>query len=311
MSNVYQVDDPVLNWRYVPGSEYREGDVIYRFNNNGFRDADRNASRPAEGTRVLVLGDSVTVGLGVRWESSFSSRLQQGLGGGTEVVTIAQGGLNTSQEVHLLERNGLGFNPDVVVINFVLNDCDFYSEFKNAGRYVEEADSRIGLLFNMPINPGLKRALKSSALIYFVKGRLEYLKGRLVGGEYTDYFTEIWGSAENRRRVSNSFDRLVQLQTDRGFDIVVLIWPLITDYRGYMFDSVHDWVAQEATSRGFATIDLLSAFSKRPYRDLQVAAEDNVHPNDVGHGIAAEQLLQWFRAGGRVERTSTPTNPKN
>jgi len=298
MSNVYKIDDPVLDWRYVPRSEYREGDVGYHFNSAGFRDAERSVKKPPGIKRLVVLGDSVTVGLGVRWETAFSSYVQGRLGREFEVVTIAQGGLNTPQEVHLLERSGLVYEPDVLVVNFVLNDCDFYSELEGAGDYVAGVNSRIGLLFNMPVDPRLKQMLKSSALIYFVKSRLENVKGRISGREYTDHYTRIWAQEENRRKVTRGFDRLAESQKEHRFEVVVIVWPLITDYPRYGFASIHEWVSQEAEKRGFSSIDLLPAFSGESYRNLQVTAEDNVHPNALGHRIAAERFVAWFRPNG-------------
>jgi hypothetical protein len=144
----------------------------------------------------------------------------------SRVINIAASGLNTPQEVHLLEREGLLYKPDLVVLNFILNDCDFYSTFKGAQRYQAEKDSKIGIL-NLPINPRLKRLFKSSALIYFVKERVEDLKGRLQGIEETDYFTTIWGKDENLQRIVSGFDELARLGKEAPFDVLVIIWPLI------------------------------------------------------------------------------------
>jgi len=74
-----------------------------------------------------------------------------------------------------------------------------------------------------------------------------------------------------------------------------MIWPLMTDYQTYRFGWVHDWVTREARKAGFAVIDLLPQLSSVPYRKLQVSAEDNVHPNALGHRLGAEAFLAWYR----------------
>lgn len=301
ISNIYYVNDPVLDWRYVPNSEHRLGSVTYKYNKSGFRDVDHLVEKPSGVRRIVVVGDSVTEGHGVASTSVFSSILRARLDDNFEVITIAAGGLNTPQEVHLLEQEGLIYKPDIVILNFVLNDCDFYTNFKGILRYTEERDSRIGLL-NVSINPELKRLLKSSALIYFVKERMEELKGRLLETPRADYFSDIWAEQENRKRVVDGFRKLAALAKEDDFDVLVIIWPVITEYNDYGFGFVHEWVKDEADNVGFSMIDLLSSFSKVPYRDLQVSAEDNIHPNALGHKIAAEAFVTWYRGNGVFTR---------
>ncbi len=126
ISNIYEVQDPILDWRYIPNSEVQLGGLVFKYNRAGFRDVDHEVNKPKGITRIMVVGDSVSEGNGVRSEAVFSRALQARLGPGYEVINIAAGGLNTPQEVHLFESEGLQYKPDLVIINFVLNDIDFY-----------------------------------------------------------------------------------------------------------------------------------------------------------------------------------------
>ena len=58
--------------------------------------------------------------------------------------------------------------------------------------------------------------------------------------------------------------------------MLVMIWPLITDYGRYEFQELHRWVGEQARANGFEVIDVLSEFSGVWYRELQASAEDNV-----------------------------------
>jgi lysophospholipase L1-like esterase len=302
ISNIYRVDDAILDWRYVPNSEVQSGRVTYRYNATGFRDVDHEVRKPAGVHRIVVLGDSVTEGYGVDWGEVFAPALQARLGRGHEVINIAAGGLNTPQEVHLLERVGFQYEPDLVVVNFVLNDVDFYTKFDPAVRAADQADSRIAML-NLTVPPGVKRTLKSSAAIYFLRERFEALHGRLTGSDgERDYYEQLWASEANRRKVTEGFARLATLQRQGRFEVVVMIWPLLADYRTYRFARIHEWVAGEATRVGFTSIDLLPRFASRPYRDLQVSAEDSVHPNALGHRLGVDAFLAWHRSVGRANR---------
>lgn len=309
MHNVYFVDDPVLDWRRIPNSVFVEGKIAYKYNKDGFRDVDHRLDKPCGVKRIVVLGDSVTEGYGVEQESSFSGYLQHSLSDKFEVITVALGGLNAPQEVHLLERQGLVYEPDMVVVNFVLNDAGSFSNFKSSKEFAEQKDSRLELI-GLPIHPKLKYTLKSSALIYFLKERMENLVGRLKGVPNVDYYERLWASEDNRLKVLGAFDKLEALRERHGFDVVVVIWPLITDYKGYRLGTIHKWVTLEARKRGFESVDLLPVFSKHPFDDLQVSAEDSTHPNELGHRLAAETFLTWFwdrqalRDAGKSSKTT-------
>ncbi|MCI0558674.1 MAG: SGNH/GDSL hydrolase family protein, partial [Nitrososphaera sp.] len=225
----------------MPNSEYKEGEIVYKYNSSGFRDVEHAEFKPSEVTRIVVLGDSVSEGLGVKAESVFARLLQTGLGDQYEVINVVARALNTPQEVHLLEQEGLKYQPDLVVLNFMLNDCDFYSSLKAARRAEVEHRSRVEML-DISISPSLKRLLKSSAFVFFVHQRVHELKAKLVGMDDKDYYTNLWDNQENRKQVTTAFDRLASLSKQHGFSVTIIVWPLLTNYERYGFRSAHEWV---------------------------------------------------------------------
>jgi lysophospholipase L1-like esterase len=295
IGNIRMVNDSMLNWRFIPNSVVRDGSLTYRYNDAGFRDVNHPVAKSADKTRVLVIGDSVTEGSGVGQDQIFTHYVQDSLGSRYEVINLGMSGLNTPQEVHLLEIEGLKYKPDVVVLNFVLNDCDFYSELQAAERFQNEKDARVGLLGDMAIDPRVKRWLKSSAVVYFLKNRIEYIKGRVSGSEETNYYTDLWQSPECRKRVVAGFDHLRSLVQKYNFTVHVVIWPLLMEYGRYEFSGIHSWIMEMAEQRGFQFLDLRSTYASKPYRELQVTAEDNVHPNGEGHRLAAQAYVDWSR----------------
>jgi len=293
IQNMRIVDDPILDWRFIPKSRFQQGKIIYEYNSMGFRGEDHHIQKPSGVTRIVVIGDSVTEGYGVDWRDAFASSAQASLGPRYEVISLGMGGLNAPQEVHILGEVGLQYAPDYVIVNFVLNDCDFYSRAKAEAKHTEASDSEIALL-GIKINPALKRTLKSSALIYFVNERVADLWGRLRGEERHDYYGNLWRSEKNRSRVTTAFEELGTLSRRHGFKVVVIVWPLITDYSKYEFRSVHDWVVGQAAKNDFAAIDLLPLYAAKPFRALQVTSEDHVHPNATGHKLAADEFVRWM-----------------
>ena len=97
-----------------------------RFNSVGMRDVEHAARKVPETLRVLVLGDSVTVGLGVPFEETFVRRLGPLLAGSVgrpvEVIAAAVAGWNTVAERNWLRAEGLALAPDAVLVVYVTND---------------------------------------------------------------------------------------------------------------------------------------------------------------------------------------------
>jgi lysophospholipase L1-like esterase len=293
IENMRIVDDPVLDWRYVPNSRFQQGKIINQYNSMGFRGEGHATEKPAGTVRVVVVGDSVTEGYGVEWDNVFSSVVQAQLGAGYEVISLGMGGLNTPQEVHILEEVGVRYSPDYVVVNFIMNDCDFFSSAKAGAKYAEGNQSKIALL-GISINPSVKRVLKSSALLYLVNERIVDLVGRLKGEERHDYYGELWGNQANRAKVTTAFGKLRVLSRDHGFKVVVLVWPLVVDYGDYKLRAVHQWIVEQAVANQFVGIDLLPVFASQPFRGMQVTSEDYVHPNAKGHRLAALEFVKWM-----------------
>ena len=306
LNNIHRIDDPVLNWRHKPNSlRIGEGNITFHYNNQGFRDRNHQIDNPTGEYRIVVVGDSVTEGYGVDWENIFSSLLQghfNDKNDTAEIITFAQGGLNTPQEIHLLSQAGLIYKPNLVILNFVLNDCDFYSKFRIVDCERGHPDCEIKLLnlFNLhiKINPEIKYFLRSLALFNFMNERVQNALGRIVGDENqdVDYFKSIWKKEPNRQKIVKGFTQLAHLQKQHNFEVLVIIWPIITNYSSYSYEHIHDWVKEQAKGFGFPTIDLLPHFSSYPYQQLQVMSLDHIHPNARGHKVAAEAFLSWFNS---------------
>ena len=98
-------------------------------NSLGMRDKERNLKKPSGTFRIIALGDSHTFGWGVRQEESFPTVLENLLttrdpSRRFEVMNLGVPGYNTVQEVQVFSTKADELSPDMVVINFVLNDMD-------------------------------------------------------------------------------------------------------------------------------------------------------------------------------------------
>ena len=115
----------------------------------------------------------------------------------------------------------------------------------------------------------------------------------ISGKEEKNYYTALWNNPECHKRILAGFGLLQRLQQQHGFTVHLLIWPLLVKFEDYEFSFIHKWVTQMAEQRGFKVLDLLPTYTVRSYRDLQVTAEDNVHPNGEGHRLSAKAYVDW------------------
>ena len=96
--------------------------LVYRTNSLGYRNPEIG---PKKGKRLLFLGDSITFGQGVNEEWTFVRLLEnlaRAQGENWETVNGAVEGLGTNGELAVLNETGLALQPDIVVLDFYLND---------------------------------------------------------------------------------------------------------------------------------------------------------------------------------------------
>lgn len=257
-------------------------------NSAGYRDLERTLAKPPGVRRVLSLGDSFAWGASVEFEDAYPQRLERQLTRRRrepwQVVNLALPGMNTVDQAAQLRSEGLTYDPDVVVLGYVLNDSEdeTAAEARRASEWAEERRVR-----SAP--PGM---LDHSMFFRLVRGRL-------------------WATAENRRRIQGyrsmyaeqatgwvagrqALSSLGALCRDRGLPFVVAIFPLFGNPldETYPFEAIHRQVGSAATTAGARVIDLLPAYRGLRWDILVVDGADDEHPNEIAHRIAASTILR-------------------
>jgi hypothetical protein len=116
--------DPDLYWYWamLPSE-------AMQINEHGFRRVKPMTREKPDGVkRVIVFGDSQTVGAGVGPEESYSALAEAELGEGWEVLNAGISGYRTLNVLRLLQRRIEAFDPDAVVI-----DCMPYDSPRDDG----------------------------------------------------------------------------------------------------------------------------------------------------------------------------------
>ena len=96
--------------------------LSFKTNSIGYRNREIG---PKTGRRILFLGDSITFGLGMPEENTFVRLVEDQArqrGENWETINSAVKGLGMNAELAILTETGLALQPDLVVLDFYLND---------------------------------------------------------------------------------------------------------------------------------------------------------------------------------------------
>jgi len=98
----------------------RNYEHAFSINKRGYRGdlVDYNDKRP----KIVVLGDSFTFGVGVNDNETYSSCLETLLKNKFAVINLGVPAYNTSQEVEFFLREGVRYNPRIVIVGYTGDD---------------------------------------------------------------------------------------------------------------------------------------------------------------------------------------------
>ena len=281
------------------------------WNAHGFRERDFDTPKPLDTFRVMVLGDSLTWGVGLSEEQRYSrlmeQQLQQRLGHrNVEVLNFGLRGVATVHERDVLMELAGVVQPDCVVVGFCVNDPQ-----PRPQSYAVEVERYRPVLaaFGVLKKYGLGRAAG------FLNTRTDQLL-RNVG------LVPQWPDALDRTYAPDSAEWLAfeqalvdirNLCADRGLPPPVFV-PLLQGSGDFnepdpLLERFLGWSAQAeaaAQDRGFTTVNMLASFKTQGFRDRHVNRWDQ-HPSAECNRIYAShiadaitQLVADEQAGDRT-----------
>jgi lysophospholipase L1-like esterase len=304
--------NPVLGYEWKPAWRDADADLHQSFpetNRDGFRDVERTRAKAPGTRRILLLGDSVAAGVGIRnLDDLISRRLERALGPGHEVLNLGIPGYCTYGEVELLATRGLGYAPDDVLLLFVEND--YVPGNLLFARYTFEHPPATEYLFLRSalfrwaslrwdwfgFGAAAQGAAGSDAAGNDALALARYGYGRFRDAVGTDQDT-----------VTAALRWLKDLSVRHGFAVTVAIWPRFSPT--LVLEGDHDMAGGEilavkvARELGFRVVllsatfraDLAQEFARRGTGvnalDLYTLSRDDpMHPNENGAAVAAAGL---------------------
>jgi lysophospholipase L1-like esterase len=303
---LYFVNRPGARFRYRKEGEYAI-DVVY--NSWGYRGPIPDAS-PAPGTtRILLIGDSQTEGLQVRYEETYGAVLGRALEGllptrRFEVVNLGVSAYGTHQEVLTLRRYGGRVRPCWVVLGFYPgNDL---SDNVRWPLIVDDADG-IRLIehrfsFARRLWLGTKIWLASVSHLYTLSAaQLKALlpRPRLTQVGVLEPAAPDAGMSSRPMRVTEQLLRLARDGT-RNLDarLVVLVIPERSQVKRADgapptgLDDIEQHFASWFAREGILHVEALASLRSASRRGENVFFQRDGHLNAAGHRVVGELLAR-------------------
>jgi lysophospholipase L1-like esterase len=269
--------NPVLGHEHIRNASAVLQSVTIRTNDWGLRGPPLEAPRRGA-RRILFLGDSITLGWGVREADVLTSRLESmfaDAGERVEVLNAGVGNYNAERYVTWFLRDLKGLEPTDIVVHYFLRSAE---KLDTGGGNIVLRNSELALTMWVALHRLLDRAGEKSLLDHY---RAVYAPDQPG-----------WIAAQA------SLKKLAQYAKDHHMRIFLAMMPDIHNLKNYQLGFVHDLVRNVALENGYTFIDLLPAFGTLAPEQVWAMPGDP-HPNALGHELMASALYPVLAAAAQ------------
>jgi len=317
--------DPEIKYVLAPKQKGWIDDGLVTVNSFGFRGAEVASPKPRGRLRIVIVGDSVTIGMGVGDDETFPAQLEHLLherfpDRDLDVVNLGVPGYDTRQEVTLLKRDLARLDPDVVLVGFYTNDVpdviDDESTNAPAGTRIVASDPKVGQILHMDsTSPSwVDRYPRKSRLIYLVARTINRWRGAgewglsrfameldVIQGKESAPVQHAWET------VATQFGELRSLADSRHFAAGIIVLPcreLVTGQ--YPSTKYVNRIRALAEPLGLPVIDPIPVMTEHGTKgeDLFIPYDRN-HPSRTGHRLIAQAILSYLE-----QRVTAPPTGK-
>jgi formylglycine-generating enzyme len=282
------------------GNAYWDYRGEFEFDEHGYRGG---YEAPADGFKMVVLGDSVAFGAGVAHKAAFPHLLREQLGhcAGGQLYDLAVPAYSALQERIAFQRKGAAVKPDLVLQAVVTNDTQLYTVIGGMAYDIRARESYGQPVFSaLPLPDAVNEALFLSSALY----QSLTLTTMLVVDRTT-------GRPKTARKMAiHEQQRLHDAVKAAGAKLVVaLLPPFNRDLRQPRHDPFYDMVRDWAASAGVPVLDLQPALAAKPLQ--QVTVDGDTHMSVLGHELAARALWRWLGRSQQLPKGCTVTSDED
>lgn len=247
-------------------------------NELGYRDYPvlDTASQNSSKTHILAVGDSFTAGVGVKSvDNLFQQQLVQQLGDNYHVNSVASGGWSTVDQLQALETYPA--SGDIVILSYMLND-------------IEGAINISGFPLATPPTVYTRQGIIWLIQRFYLAHYLWYMANvPQTSSGYLDSLFDAMEDTETWNIHQQQLEALVAEVESRDAQLVVIIWPFLTDIPR----SQHGvrQILNFFEERDIVAVDMSAVLQNEPTKRIIVNSFDP-HPNEYAHLQAADALYE-------------------
>lgn len=295
------------DWRMKPNSSVvvpeRYGNVRYRFNRDGFRDRDHEVN--SDRYRILILGDSVSMGLGVGDDSTYAHLLENGLNRDKnrisryDVINLGMFGYGPSEERKVLRDFGMKYKPQLILLQFYVNDLldsDRASTPKSQsadwGGWITALRNR--LLSRSLLYLKLRQAFDRALFLLVHDARRRHFPTTLNGADLAngrEYLLQRPNDADVP--AFQDIDKIRKMAAANGAGFLVFISPNERQLFRTEADEINTRLKGFCANQGIEFFDPLPLFRSLPRKEKLF--NDGLHLSAYGNRALADLLLKRLR----------------
>jgi hypothetical protein len=259
-----------------------------KYNSLDYR--EREVSPRSDKPRIIFLGDSFSLGEGVKIEDRFSEVLGNKMAGRFEIYNFSTCGAGISEVYEKQFRDALAYSAGAVIYCYNLGDPVLSGEISGRQKYINDLmniryyNSSLNKFFNNKKGGGF---ILNSKII-FVLRRL--MIDNLITMETIAWYKDMYGA--DNPGWNGTKEMLLEMRDEcrkRGVYFAIAVLPVFYDFNRYPFTGLHQKVAGFCRQNGIEVLDMLPFFRSLDYRKYIVHPLD-YHPNNRAHALMAEKL---------------------
>jgi len=307
---------PALAWELIPKSSgIGKLGELYEVNSAGFRDVEHSLKKKQGVSRIMVIGDSFTFGMGVNLEDTYPKQLERFLNRANvtcEVINCGVIGYNMWQHYEMLERKVLPNNPDLVILGVFEDDIGV-----SVRPYKDPEDWKGVKLYQPKFFSGIFNHLSLWTFIRNATALYEYKYRYRRGHNYMKGIEErkkVWGPSnptdvnyrimsgkiEKEKYVdfSNKLKKFVRTANDEGVKVLVVFIPDSVQLGDFRMQAVNRFLKRVCGEIGVPFLDVTPFLeSEDNYASLYLFPVD-AHGTPKGLGLIAKSIAdQIVRLG--------------
>ncbi|QAZ69603.1 hypothetical protein C3Y92_20225 (plasmid) [Solidesulfovibrio carbinolicus] len=275
------------SWANNPGEKFFWPDRVYfPLNNFGHRDRDFIIPKPDNTYRIVLIGDSYTEGAGLSRQQTMGYLLERQITkllrdtANVEVYNLGHCGMNTKEEVDVLLHDGDKLQPDLVFLNYVMNDAETHP------LTITPADEP---MWYKELNRILITSAGSYAYYRFIKSF------RLIEEHFATTSDYLAAQHDKNKAgwqdVSAALRRMELWLNEHRCEGIALIWPIFQNDWTSSAAKINKQVEEELKSHQLTVFDLNDLFQQtnEPLVNFALSRVDH-HPNANANRLVSKLM---------------------